>query len=82
MSYYNLVTGNLSSSKIAKSEDIVNIQSNIQGAFAESITDMFGDACILDGDEEALKITPTPDHIDQENKNFDGRSVKEFADVI
>ena len=32
---------------------------------------MFGDACILDGDEEALKITPTPDHIDQENKNFD-----------
>ena len=71
MSYYNLVTGNLSSSKIAKSEDIVNIQSNIQGAFAESITDMFGDACILDGDEEALKITPTPDHIDQENKNFD-----------
>ena len=71
MSYYNLVTGNLSSSKIAKSGDIVNIQSNIQSAFAESITDMFGDACILDGDEEALKITPTPDHIDQENKNFD-----------
>ena len=71
MSYYNMVTGNLSSSKIAKSEDIVNIQSNIQGAFAESITDMYGDACILDGDEEALKITPTPDHIDQVNKNFD-----------
>lgn len=71
MSYYNLVTGNLSASKIAKSRDIVNIQSNIQSAFAESITDMFGDACILDGDEEALKITPTPDHIDQENKNFD-----------
>ena len=71
MSYYNMVTGNLSSSKIAKSEDINNIQSNVQSAFAESITDMFGDACILDGDEEALKITPTPDHIDQENKNFD-----------
>lgn len=71
MPYYNMVIGDISSSQIAKSEDINRIQSNIQSAFAESITDMFGDSCILDGDEEALKITPTPDHIDQENKNFD-----------
>ena len=70
-SYYDIVTGNLSPSKLAKSDDITEIQTNIQKAFAKSITDMFGDGCILDEGEEVLKITPTPYHIDQENKNFD-----------
>ena len=70
-SYYETVTGNLASSEIAKSEDIHAIQSNIQHAFANLIRDVTGDGYILDDDEDALKLTPIPDHVDQSNKNYD-----------
>lgn len=70
-SYFERVIGNLSSSEIARSEDIHEIQTNIQTAFIEMIKDTYGYGCILDDDEDALKIYPTPDHIDQENKNYD-----------
>lgn len=70
-SYYERVIGNLSSSEIARSEDIHEIQTNIQSAFQDMIKDTFGEGCILDEDEEALKLTPTPYHVDQENDNFD-----------
>ena len=69
-SYYERVIGNLMSSEIAKSEDIHSIQTNIQSALQDSYKDFFGDGCILDDDEEALKLTPTPSHIDQQNKNY------------
>ena len=70
-SYYETVTGTLASSEIAKSEDIHAIQSNIQHAFANLIRDVTGDGYILDDDEDALKLTPIPDHVDQSNKNYD-----------
>ena len=70
-SYYNRVTGSLKASEIARSEDIHLIQSSIQTAFQEVIRDMFGAGCILGGDEGDLKVIPTPDHIDQENMNYE-----------
>ena len=70
-SYYERVTGDISSSRIAKSEDIHSIQTNIESAFQQMIKDLNGEGCILDEDEEALVLTPTPYHFDQENKNFD-----------
>lgn len=69
-SYYEIVNGNLSSAEIAKSEDINAIQTNIQTAFQQMLKDTYGEACILDENEEALKLTPTPYHIDQENTAF------------
>lgn len=69
-SYYERVIENLASAKIARSEDIHLIQSNIQHAFMEMLKDVFGD-CILDDDEDALKLIPTADHVDQSNKNYD-----------
>ncbi len=70
-SYYNRVTGSLSAAEIARSEDIHLIQSNIQAAFQEMMNDMFGTGCILGGEEEDLKLTPMPDHVDQSNTNYD-----------
>ena len=70
-SYYERVAGTIEPSQIAQSEDIHAIQTNIQKAFQEMITDIFGNGCILDEGEEILKLTPVPYHIDQENKNFD-----------
>ena len=69
-SYYERVNGHIKPSEIARSEDINKIQTNIQTAFTEMIKDIYGDGCILDEDEEALKLTPTSYHIDQQNKKF------------
>lgn len=70
-SYYSRVIGSLAATEIARSEDIHLIQSNIQSAFQDMIKDTFGQGCILGEEEDSLKLIPTPDHIDQENDNFD-----------
>lgn len=70
-SYYNRIIGTLSPSEIARSEDIHLIQSSIQNAFQEVITDLFGTGCILGDEEEDLKLIPTPYVIDQSNTNYD-----------
>lgn len=70
-SYYTRVNGNLKPAEIAKSEDIHEIQTNIQSAFNQMAQDIFGDGCILDDDEDALTLTPNPLHTDQVNKNYD-----------
>lgn len=69
-SYYNRIIGTLSPSEVARSEDIHLIQSSIQTAFQEMITDLFGIGCILGQDEESLKLIPTPYTIDQSNNNY------------
>ena len=70
-SYYDRVIGTLFPGQIARSEDINNIQSNVQDAFERFIKDLLGDGCILDEDENAMVLMPTPFHVDQENKNYD-----------
>lgn len=81
-SYYNRVIGTLSAAEIARSEDINLIQSNIQVAFQEMMNDVFGTGCILGGEEEDLKLTPTPNHIDQANTSYDEESCEfSFYDV-
>ena len=81
-SYYNRVIGTLSAAESARSEDINLIQSNIQAAFQEMMNDMFGTGCILGGEEEDLKLTPTPNHIDQSNTSFDEEACEfSFYDV-
>ncbi len=69
-SYYNRVIGTLSPTEIARSEDIHLIQSNIQRAFQEMMTDIFGTGCILGDEEESIKLVPTPYTIDQSNTNY------------
>ena len=81
-SYYNRIIGTLSPSEIARSEDIHLIQSNIQTAFQEMITDLFGLGCILGEEEENLKLIPTPYTIDQSNTNYnDDNPWISFSDV-
>ena len=70
-SYYKRVANDLEPAKIAKSEDIHDIQTNIQNAFVDFAQDIFGDGCILDDDEDALTLIPNPLHTDQVNKNYD-----------
>lgn len=69
-SYYNRIIGTLAPSETARSEDIHLIQSSIQTAFQEMITDLFGMGCILGQEEESLKLIPTPYNIDQANTNY------------
>ncbi len=69
-SYYDRVSGTLSPSEIARSEDIHEIQSNITTAFQEMLIDLFGTGCILGDDEEDLKLIPTPYTIDQANTDY------------
>ena len=70
-SYYHRIFGHLAPAEIARSEDIHSIQTEIQSSFRKIAQDIFGEGCILDDDEEALKITPIPFHVDQQNKNYD-----------
>ena len=70
-SYYDTVIGSLRQAEIARAEDINLIQSNIQVAFEEMMNDMFGTGCILGGEEDDLKLTPIPTHVDQYNNMFD-----------
>ena len=77
-SYYSRVIGSLSAAEIARSEDIHLIQSNIQSAFQDMIKDTFGQGCILGEEEDSLKLIPIPDHIDQENDNFDTEENNRF----
>lgn len=73
-SYYHRIFGHLAPAEIARSEDIHSIQTEIQSSFRKIAQDIFGEGCILDDDEEALKITPIPFHVDQQNKNYDEES--------
>ena len=69
-SYYNFVKGSLSAAEIARSEDINLIQANVEVALEEMMNDMFG-SCIIGNEENNLKLTPIPTHIDQYNTTFD-----------
>jgi len=73
MPYYKQVLG-IESTKLAQAEHINLIQSHVNNAFVECLSDLFGNGCILDDDEEALKVTPTPYHIDASNKNFENEN--------
>ena len=73
MPYYKQVLG-IEPSKLAQAEHINLIQSHVNNAFVECLSDLFGNGCILDDDEEALKVTPTPYHIDASNKNFENEN--------
>lgn len=60
-SYYNRVSGNLYPGKIAKSDDIHLIQTNIEDALKSVINDMHDHTSyILGEDENAFLLTPAP----------------------
>lgn len=64
-SYYNRISGTLQPTKIARVSDIHLIQSSIEDAFSRMIVDMFGPGFILGHEKDALRLVPTPLHIDQ-----------------
>lgn len=60
-SYYNRVYGNLYPGKIAKSEDINLIQTNIEDAIKAVINDLHEQTSyILGGEEDAFLLSPAP----------------------
>ena len=60
-SYYTRVDGNLHPGDIAKSEDINNIQTNIEDSIKSVINDLHDyNAFILGENENAFKLTPAP----------------------
>ena len=66
-SYYNRIEGTLNTGKTARSSDIHLIQSGIQDAFQRALTDICGTGVVLGETENALKLTPTTQHVDQKN---------------
>jgi len=78
MSYYDFV-GDIKPGWLAKSETINLIQDHIDNAFAQLIMDNFGIAYILDGKEDAFKITPVQTIYDQ--KQEQGNAWKSLEQV-
>ncbi len=70
-SYYDVHQGTLEVAQLAQSSDIMTIQSHVQDAIKSLIVDMFGPGYILESTEDALKLTATPIHSDQQNLNYD-----------
>ena len=70
-SYYDVHKGTLEVAQLAQSSDIMTIQSHVQDAIKSLIVDMFGPGYILESTEDALKLTATPIHSDQQNLNYD-----------
>ena len=68
-SYYEQVEG-IEPNKIAQSKHVNHIQSASNG-FRQMIQDICGEAFILDDDENAFKLTPSSNNIDQANYNYD-----------
>ena len=69
-SYYNRVKGTLEVAKLAQSSDIHLIQSSVQTAISNVITDLFGPSFVLGEAENDLKLIPTALHVDQINENY------------
>lgn len=70
-SYYNRIEGTLNTGLTARSSDIHVIQSEIQDALQKALIDIHGTGVVLGEDEDALKLEPTTQHIDQSNTHFD-----------
>ena len=66
-SYYNRIEGTLNTGQTARSSDIHLIQSGIQDAFQRALTDICGTGIVLGEEENALKLYPTTQTIDQSN---------------
>ena len=69
-SYYNRIEGTLNTGQTARSSDIHLIQSGVQDAFQKALIDICGTGVILGETEDALKLEPTTQSIDQYN-SFD-----------
>lgn len=81
-SYYNRIIGTLNTGQTARSSDIHLIQSSIQDAFQRALIDICGTGVVLGEDEEALKLYPTTDHVDQINEVTDGEvSTLSFGEI-
>lgn len=78
MSYYDFV-GDIKPGWLAKSETINLIQDHIDNAFAQLIMDNFGIAYVLDGKEDAFKLTPVQTIYDQ--KQEEGSTWKSLEQV-
>ena len=70
-SYYKRIEGTLNTGQTARSSDIHVIQSEIQDAIQQALIDVHGTGVVLGEDEDALKLEPTTQHIDQSDTNFD-----------
>ena len=70
-SYYNRIEGTLNTGQTARSSDIHVIQSEIQDAIQQALIDIHGTGVVLGEEEDALKLEPTTQHIDQSDTNFD-----------
>lgn len=69
-SYYNHIDGTLQPGRTARSSDIHLIQSSIQDAFQRALIDICGTGVVLGDEENALRLSPTTQHVDQSN-SFD-----------
>lgn len=69
-SYYHKVKGTLEPGQLAKSGDINLIQDSIDDMIKNVIKDNFGPGYILGSDENALKLSPTTEKIDQQHNLF------------
>jgi hypothetical protein len=65
--YYRKVFNDLEPGHTARSGDINLIQSSVDNAISDLAVDIEGPAVIIGGDEDAFKITPSPDAYDQKN---------------
>lgn len=80
-SYYNTIAGTLKTGQTARASDINLIQSSIQDAFQRALIDICGVGVVLGEEEEALKLYPTTDHIDQSNYSDDENHTISFGDI-
>ena len=69
-SYYTRVDGTLKTGQTARSSDIHLIQSEVQDALQKALLDIHGTGVILGEEENALRLEPTTNHVDQSNLNF------------
>ena len=70
-SYYSRVQGTLNTGQIANASDINEIQTAIQNMIDAAMRDVNGAAVVLGEDEDALKLEPTTEHIDQSNTDLE-----------
>ena len=80
-SYYNRIEGTLNTGQTARASDIHLIQASIQDAFQRALIDICGVGVVLGEEEEALKLYPTTDHIDQSNYSDDEENSLSFGDI-
>ena len=68
-SYYEKVDG-IEPNKTAESAHINEMQANVADSDKNIVKDIAGDAFIYDSDEDAFKLMPTSNYIDQSNLNW------------